>query len=49
MTGRVRIIITARLKPGKADRLHDELWAVIRKHTKKRGRMVRSEYNQEDK
>ena len=48
MTDRVRIIITATLKPGQADRLHQKLWHLLKKHTRKRGRALTSEYNQEE-
>lgn len=47
MTDRVRIIINARLKPGQADRLHQKLWHLLKKHTRKHGRTLTSEYNQE--
>lgn len=45
---RLTITIHCTPKPGRADRLHDTITAAVRKHAKRKGWTVTTQYHQED-
>ena len=45
---RLTITINCTPKNGRADRLHDTITAAVRKHAKRKGLTVQTDYRQED-
>ena len=45
---KLTITIQCTPKPGRADRLHDTITAAVRKHAKRKGLTVQTDYHQEE-